>query len=317
VAIVGVICLGVGFSSGKEVGRKLPATSKNYSSSKVMATVGDVKITGADLAKKMEPVFYLNGKEVMSDEQIAYYESSMLEYMTTTEALYLEATTENIEVTDDEVQQEYDTYIESLESSFNMTAEEYMKTFKTSEEELKEELRKELIAVKYIAQASEVSDEEAQNYYDNNKDEFLQIRASHILIQTNDEEGNELTEEENAKNKETIQSVLDRINAGEDFSMLAKEYSEDITAQNGGDLDFFSKGQMVSEFEDAAFSLSVGEVYSEIVETAYGYHIIKKTDEQYDDFEDIKEELKYNLSYEKQNNLITNLLEKYNVDIKE
>jgi parvulin-like peptidyl-prolyl isomerase len=253
----------------------------------------------------------------MSDEQIAYYESSMLEYMTTTEALYLEATTENIEVTDDEVQQEYDTYIESLESSFNMTAEEYMKTFKTSEEELKEELRKELIAVKYIAQASEVSDEEAQNYYDNNKDEFLQIRASHILIQTNDEEGNELTEEENAKNKETIQSVLDRINAGEDFSMLAKEYSEDITAQNGGDLDFFSKGQMVSEFEDAAFSLSVGEVYPEIVETAYGYHIIKKTDEQYDDFEDIKEELKYNLSYEKQNNLITNLLEKYNVDIKE
>lgn len=314
---VGVLCLGVGYASGKEVGRGLPATSKSYSSSKVMATVGENKITGADLAYRMDPVFYLNGKDAMSEDQIVAYEQSMLDYMTTTEVLYLEGKAENIEVTEEEIQNEYDSLMTSIESTFKMTKDEYIETFKTSEEYIKADLEKELIAVKYIGQASDVSDKEAKNYYDKNKDEFLQTRASHILIQNRDDEGKEVSEEQKAANKEKAQGILDRIKAGEDFAILAKEYSQDVSATKGGDLDFFGKGEMVEPFENAAFALKVGEVSPELVETDYGYHIIKKTDEQYDEFDEIKEDIKENLSREKQNNLITDLFEKYNVDVKE
>lgn len=314
---VGALCLGIGYASGKEVGRGLPATSKSYSSSKVMATVGEHKITGEDLAYRMEPLFYLNGKEAMSEDQITAYEQSMLDYMTTTEILYLEGKAENIEVTKEEIQAEYDNLMASIESTFKMTKDEYIKQFKTSEEYIKADLEKELIATKYIGQASDVSDTEAKNYYDKNKDEFLQIRASHILIQNRDDEGKEVSEEQKKANKEKAQGILDKIKAGEDFATLAKEYSQDSSAEKGGDLDFFGKGQMVEPFEKATFALKVGEVSPELVETDYGYHIIKKTDEQFEEYDDIKEDLKKDLSYEKQNNLITDLFEKYNVDVKE
>ena len=164
---------------------------------------------------------------------------------------------------------------------------------------------------------SEVTDKEAENYYNKNKDEFLKVRASHILIKNTDDEGNTVSEEQKKKkNKEKAESILKKALAGEDFATLAKENSEDTSAQNGGDLDFFGKGQMVEPFEKSAFALKVGEVDPKIVETDYGYHIIKKTDEKYDDFDTIKEELKTKLSYEKQNNLVDNIMRKYNVDVK-
>lgn len=78
----------------------------------------------------------------------------------------------------------------------------------------------------------------------------------------------------NAKAKAKAQDVLNKVNAGGDFAALAKQYSQDTTAANGGDLGFFSKGQMVKEFEASAFGLEPGK-NSGLVKTQYGYHIIK------------------------------------------
>lgn len=78
----------------------------------------------------------------------------------------------------------------------------------------------------------------------------------------------------NADAKKKAQEILDKVKSGEDFATLAKQYSQDSSAENGGDLGLFSKGKMVPEFEQAAFALKEGEV-SGLVKTVYGYHIIK------------------------------------------
>src|SRR5699024_6706805 len=157
--------------------------------------------------------------------------------------------------------------------------------FNMAREDIEKELEKELIATKYIGEAAEVTDKEPENYYNRNKDEFLKVRASNILIKNTDDEGNKVSDTQKTKNKEKAQDILKKAKERVYIAQLAKEYSEDSSSENGGDLDFFGKGQMVEPFENAAFSLKNGEIYSDVVETDYGYHIIKKTDEKYEDFE--------------------------------
>jgi len=77
------------------------------------------------------------------------------------------------------------------------------------------------------------------------------------------------------------QLLLDKVKSGEDFSLLASSYSDDYSSENGGDLGWFSRGDMVPEFEDAVFNLTPGQV-SDIVETQFGFHIIKCTDKKGD-----------------------------------
>ena len=88
----------------------------------------------------------------------------------------------------------------------------------------------------------------------------MQVRASHILV-SSEREANR---------------ILDELRKGKDFSGMARRYSTCPSGKGGGDLGFFGKGQMVKEFEDAAFSLKEGEL-SKPVKTDFGYHIIKVT----------------------------------------
>jgi peptidyl-prolyl cis-trans isomerase C len=88
-----------------------------------------------------------------------------------------------------------------------------------------------------------------------------EVRASHILVKIEAEACN----------------ILDQIKTGSDFAELAKAHSECPSKRKGGDLGYFSKGQMVKEFEEAAFGMQRGQV-SEPVQTQFGYHIIKVTD---------------------------------------
>ena len=120
------------------------------------------------------------------------------------------------------------------------------------------------------------SDAEIKDFYDKNPDKFKQdeqVRASHILIRVDPKAGAAAK----AKAKAQIESILKQARSGADFAALARKYSEDGSAQQGGDLNYFSHGQMVPQFDSAAFGLKVGQI-SGVVETEFGYHIIKVTD---------------------------------------
>jgi peptidyl-prolyl cis-trans isomerase C len=120
------------------------------------------------------------------------------------------------------------------------------------------------------------SDAEIRAFYDKNPDKFKQdesVRASHILFRV-DENADAATKK---KVMEQAQAVLKEARGGADFAELAKKHSADGSAQQGGDLNYFTHGQMVPPFDQAAFALKPGEI-SDIVTTQFGYHIIKVTD---------------------------------------
>ena len=120
------------------------------------------------------------------------------------------------------------------------------------------------------------SDAEAKDFYDKNPDRFKedeQVRASHILIRV-DEKADAATK---AKAKAEIDAVMKKVKAGGDFAKLAQEHSQDGSAAQGGDLNYFARGAMVEPFNKVAFELKPGQV-SDVVQTQFGYHIIKKTD---------------------------------------
>jgi peptidyl-prolyl cis-trans isomerase SurA len=139
------------------------------------------------------------------------------------------------------------------------------------------------------------------------------VKASHILISYFDANG----DVDSAAAKLTADTVLAKLKAGESFESLAEEYSDDTSTKvKGGDLGYFERRQMVQAFDETAFGLDVGEI-SDLVQTNFGYHIIKVTDkQQYPSFESDKENLRkiyqkqrYQVDYD---NYISKLKSKYN-----
>ncbi len=144
-----------------------------------------------------------------------------------------------------------------------------------------------------------VTDEEAKKFYDDNIQRFSQpeqVQASHILLGTKD-----MDAAAKAAAKTKAEEVLKQVKAGGDFAALAKEHSTCPSKERGGDLGYFPKEQMVPEFSNAAFAMKVGEI-SEIVESQFGYHIIKVTGRKEavtEPFEKVKDQIVNNLKAQK------------------
>lgn len=123
---------------------------------------------------------------------------------------------------------------------------------------------------------SQPGEQELKEYYNDNIERYTEpekMRASHILITVNPADDDQVRTEKKAG----AQELLEKVRSGDNFAQLAVEHSDCPSKARGGDLDFFARGQMVKEFETAAFALDVGEI-SDLVETQFGYHIIKATD---------------------------------------
>ncbi len=166
------------------------------------------------------------------------------------------------------------------------------------------EQKKSFLQLQYLKkntpEALKVTDADIKKFYDENQAQFNEpdkVKASHILIQV---EAN-ANDEAKAKAKKDLEKVQKELKDGGDFAELAKKHSSCPSKEKGGDLGEFGKGQMVKAFEEAVFAMKVGDT-SDIVETQFGYHLIKKTGEtkgRVVPLEEAKERISTNLKMSK------------------
>lgn len=207
-------------------------------------------------------------KEELYDELVARNGDEVLRELVIVKVLEGE-----YEVSDEEVDAELDKVKDEVGEEF----EQVLTMQGLTEEELKIDIKQNLLQQKAITEDIDVSEDEMKQYYDRMNKE---IEARHILVE----------------DEETAKDIKKKIDDGEDFNELAKEYSTDEgSAEQGGEIGFFSVGSMVPEFEDEAYEMEKGDI-SDPVQSEFGYHIIevldiKESDEDIGSFEENEDEI--------------------------
>lgn len=198
------------------------------------------------------------------------------------------------------------------------SAEEFQKAlseYGLTEQELARNYRRDIVINNLIEREVtgkvRVADDAVRKFYAENPDRFSRgesVTAGHILIGVDPKAG----EEEKKKAREKVVSVREKLLGGGDFAQMAKENSTCPSAAQGGDLGSFGKGEMVPSFEKAAFALKPGEV-SDVVETPFGYHVIRVTDRKEAEtvkFEEVREKIEEYMRGEATQKGITDLVER-------
>lgn len=156
-----------------------------------------------------------------------------------------------------------------------------------------------------------ITDGEITEFYQGNPENFRaqeQVRASHVLLKINPEDSPDIKSQKRVK----LAGLRDQIQNGADFAKIAEGNSDCPSKQQGGDLGFFERGRMVKPFEEAAFNLKTGEL-SEIVETQFGYHLIKVVDRKEArtvPLEEVKDKISAHLKNVKERQAFITYLEK-------
>ena len=184
---------------------------------------------------------------------------------------------EGIKVSQDEIEAKVEQIKNKFDSeeAFIGQLKENGMTLNDVLKEVEKGVKLEALIDKQTANVKKATDEDIEEFYNSNIDRFKQperVRASHVLVKK-EAEDSEQTKKEKRQKIEKIQMDLKK---GGDFAAIAAEYSDCPSKAKGGDLGFFTRGQMVKPFEDSAFALKPGEI-SGVVETKFGYHIIKVT----------------------------------------
>ncbi|MFS0880315.1 peptidylprolyl isomerase [Metabacillus niabensis] len=262
------------------------------------------------LSTKSDVVAKVGKESITKDDLYTYFVEqngeAALDSLITKNIIEQEAEKQKVKITDKEIDEELKKTVDSVggEEAFQSV----LASNGISEDDLKENIKTNLQIEKLLESKIKITDEEMKTFFDENKAEFAkeeQVKAMHILV----------------ADEKTANEVKKKLDEGGDFAELAKEYSTDPgSAQKGGELGFFGKGQMVPEFEEKAFSMKVDEI-SDPVKTSLGYHIIKVTDRQEAEeanFEKSKEEIKDTLFQQKLQTEYPTWLEdkKENYDIK-
>lgn len=277
---------------------------KNAEDAGYVAVVDGVKISRQDLDRKLDMMKarYSSQGMPIKGERLAQLRETILDNLIEKQLLYQESQAKGIKVDSEKIQSEIDQLKGQFENEDAFRKK--LASMNYSEETLRKEMRENMAIRALIDQevASKVSvtDADVESYYQENKKEFEvpeKVHARHILIQA----GPDASEKKKAKAEEKIQEVQEKLEDGAEFSELAREHSEGPSSEKGGDLGSFSRGQMVESFDKAAFALEPGEV-SDVVETRFGYHLIKvedKTPSSMKSLDEVKTSIRENLQREK------------------
>ncbi|WIF95677.1 peptidylprolyl isomerase [Caminicella sporogenes] len=275
----------------------------------VVAKVNGVKITKEDFEKNFSIVeksyskWY--GEDIWSQEidgktLLTIVKEQILDKLITEELILQEAKKMGIKIDSEKVEEKYKDFSKQLES--NKELKKFYEEKNIDENFIKKQIKMELYLKEFrnkIFEQAGLNDE--KKLQELIKNYPIKVRARHILV----------------KDEKLAKDLLKRIKSGEDFAQLAKEYSEDPgSKEKGGDLGYFSRGVMVPEFEEAAFSLKKGEV-SDLVKTRFGYHIIKT--EEIKTIEDLRKDGLEKEQIEKEKKIAIDYIKesKYNEKIKE
>jgi peptidyl-prolyl cis-trans isomerase C len=244
-----------------------------------VAEVNGVIITNEQYSKELEiqrsRVSQQQQGAQISESQLTKMKNEVLEGLIEREVLYQESRKVGIEITEQKIGDQ----MAAIRNRFPDENEfkNALSRMSLTEEEMKVQIERGLaireLIERQITRNVTVTDEESKAFYDGNPQFFKQpeqVKASHILIKAGADAG----EPEKAEARKKIKEVQQKLKDGGDFAALAREYSEGPSNTSGGDLGFFRRGQMVKPFEDAAFAMEPNQV-SDIVETRFGYHLIK------------------------------------------
>lgn len=275
----------------------------------IVGALVTVKLGFNEDKKEENVVALVGGERITKDELYDFLVKAngqgALDSLIVNKIILLESEKQNIQISEDEIKEQIDKMVETIGGQ--EAYESALQYYGFSEDELRKDIEMNLYLTKLLEPEIPITDEEMEDYFKENKDSFNQmeeVKASHILVET----------------EETALEVKEKLSKGESFEELAKEYSTDTSnSQQGGDLGFFGRGRMVTEFEETAFSLGIGEV-SDPVKTDFGYHIIKvedKKEAKEANYEESKDKIKEILFQEKfqgaYDTWIQNKLEEYEI----
>lgn len=267
--------------------------------SKVLARANGVPITVKQVEDEINRAVSrtLYHREV-SPEKREEFRKEAIERLIEKELGYQEAKRQGIKVDREKIEERVGEMKKKFpsEKAFNEALKKNGLTIKKYEEALERELLVEKIFRAEVEEKAKIGDVEVREQYEKNKNKYRElekIKLRHIAIMFDPSKGRE--DKDRAKKK--ADEILGRAKAGEDFSALASETSEDVYKVKGGELGYVHRGRMEPELEKTAFALKTGEIMGP-VETEYGYYVIKLEDrkpEKQFSFDEVKAEIRKEL----------------------
>ncbi len=283
----------------------------------VVARVEGTVITGQVFNQNLDALMRQYGAQV-PPEQLQQlqpmFRQQVVQALINQELLRQEAEREGVEPNEEDIDSQIEEFAAQVGGQAALESQMGMQgvTMDALRENVRRQLKIRQLIDAQLPEELEATEEEITEFYSANPDQFDQpemVEASHILIQV--EPGED--EEAKAAKLEEIEALKVRIEGGEDFSEVARESSQDQgTRERGGSLGYFGKGQMIPEFEEVAFALGTGEM-SDVVETQFGYHLIKvtgKRDAGTVALEEVSEDIGQFLSDQKRQQIIADYLQK-------
>ena len=269
-----------------------------------LVKVGETTINENELEQYLEFTAFIQGVDTSQfpEESMKAIKSQMLDDMVALECIKQKYSGKEKEVFPDTIEADLKSFMDEAKNTEAISS--FLKENKISDETLKKFFYNQNYRTAYFQEVEAGMadiEKDAKAFYDANLDSFKvdEVTASHILV----------------ADEATAKDILAKLQAGEKFEDLAKQYGTDGTKDQGGSLGTFGRGEMVKEFEDVAFALNAGEI-SDVVKTEFGYHVILVTDKNQGTktYEEAKDSIKSNLVSEEAQKQITEL--KKSADVK-